>query len=861
MARRWTHPIRSTRHGWRVVRGSLAWQYLRRQKRFLLLLLVVLPVGGIAYIPVIGLTRAMVDHGIVDQTVPLSAYLWRIVGLAILAGFFVFALTQTLARVAYQLEYDLRTDLYHTIQTAEVRELDEIAGGQLITRSLSDLQIVQSIMNLLPVALALGPAIFGIGVYLFVLSPPLAIVTLLPVPIMIKLLRTIRPRLAALSWAELNERAEVTTAVDEPVRGIRVVKAFGREEEERTKVAAVSLRVYRYTMTRARLLARFNLPVKALPVLTQALLLYVGARLVGDDHITLGTFLIAFQLATFTTQLGSGLDGLISTWQYFRSAQDRLREVIAMGGVSVAAVAATAPAVAAPAVGDAPGITLDDVDVLFDGRLVLDGLRLHAAPGEVVAVTGPPGSGKSTVAALACGLTRPAHGHVLVDGVDLEQLDAAHLRQAIRIVGEEPFLFADTLAENLLLGGDGDEAALHAALTAAAADDVVASVDGGLDGVLGDRGLTLSGGQRQRVALARALVSPPRVLVLDDAFSAVNPSLEEEIFAHVRTRTRRRPRCCSSPAAGCRRTSPIASCTCHRPPSCSIADAVDEVATHAERFDEVADVSVPSLVPSFTSVARHDLESVDVTTERPPVPDAAASADHPVGGWEVIRRFKWLLLGGIALVTLMTLGQIAPQFAFGSVSDLVENGDIGAVDVRVLVLVVVAFLTAFSAYGYWIVGQRFTQGVLYLFRRRQFQRLSRLGIDYYDRELPGQVSARLVWDLDILRSFFQDVSLFAITQVAQIVLTFTAILVISPSVFPVVLVVAIVIVWLTARNLPLNRRVNEHRARPARSCQREVRGGLPRATGDRADGRRRPPGEQVPQELLGPAARRVGTCS
>ena len=335
MARRWTHPVRSTRHGWRVVTRLARVAYLKRQKRFLLLLLVVLPVGGIAYIPVIGLTRAMVDQGIVDQTVPLSYYLWRIIGLAVLAGFFVFALSQTLARVAYQLEYDLRTDLYHAIQTAEVRDLDTIAGGQLITRSLSDLQIVQSIMGLLPVALALGPAILGIGVYLFILSPPLAIVTMLPIPITIKLLRMIRPRLAALSWAELNERAEVTTAVDEPVRGIRVVKAFGREEDERAKVAAVALRVYRYAMTRARLLARFNLPLKALPVLTQALLLYVGARLVSDDHITLGTFLIAFQLATFTTQLSAGLDGIISTWQYFRSAQDRLREVIEMGGVPV----------------------------------------------------------------------------------------------------------------------------------------------------------------------------------------------------------------------------------------------------------------------------------------------------------------------------------------------------------------------------------------------------------------------------------------------------------------------------------------------------------------------------------------------
>ena len=201
----------------------------------------------------------------------------------------------------------------------------------------------------------------------------------------------------------------------------------------------------------------------------------------------------------------------------------------------------------------------------------------------------------------------------------------------------------------------------------------------------------------------------------------------------------------------------------------------------------------------------------------------------------------------------MTLGQIAPQFVFGTVSDLIESGDTGSIDVRVLVLVGVAFLTALSAYGYRIVGQRFTQGVLYLFRRRQFQRLSRLGVDYYDRELPGQVSARLVWDLDILRSFFQDVALFAVTQVAQIVLAFTAILVISPSVFPVVLVVAVVIVGLTAVNLPLNRRVNETaRDRLGHVTAKFEEDFLGRreiaqmAAGDRQE-------TQVPQELLGAA--------
>ena len=260
-------------------------------------------------------------------------------------------------------------------------------------------------------------------------------------------------------------------------------------------------------------------------------------------------------------------------------------------------------------------------------------------------------------------------------------------------------------------------------------------------------------------------------------------------------------------------------------------------------------------------MARHDLESVDITTERPPVPDAAATADHPVGGWEVVRRFKWLMLGGIALVSLMTLGQIAPQFVFGTVSDLVESGDTGSVDVRVLLLVVVAFVTALVAYGYWIVGQRFTQGVLYLFRRRQFQRLSRLGVDYYDRELPGQVSARLVWDLDILRSFLQEVALFSVTQVAQIVIAFTAIVVISPSVFPVVLVVAVVIVVMTATNLPLNRRANETShaigwvTSPPSSRRTSSGGGRSRRW--RRASARRPSSARV----AGTCAGRGGTCS
>ena len=159
---------------------------------------------------------------------------------------------------------------------------------------------------------------------------------------------------------------------------------------------------------------------------------------------------------------------------------------------------------------------------------------------------------------------------------------------------EEPFLFADTLAENLLLGGHGDEAMLRAALTAAAADDVVDGLDGGLGGMLGDRGLTLSGGQRQRIALARALVSPPRVLVLDDALSAVNPSLEEEIFARVRAHA---PQTAVLLITRRRLPHGIADRVVQLPPPAEqvIVAAVEEVAEHMPGAREAVDES--ALIP------------------------------------------------------------------------------------------------------------------------------------------------------------------------------------------------------------------------------------------------------------------------
>ena len=762
-----------------AARRSIVWKLLARQRGPVRALVLLLVLHSIVTLQIVSAVVDMVDNGIVDQAAPIGPYVTHIAKLALLGFVVGFASRQLSARIGYQLEYDLRAWLYTRVQWADLRISAQMATGQLVTRSMTDLKMVQRIVQFLPSIVTLAPATIALLLYLAYLSPPLALIASLALPLNLWLLSKFRVRLWGLSWAELNERAEVATAIDEPVRGVRVMRAFGREEHERERLGATALRTYRFSMTRVRLLARYDILLKAVPLLINALVLVAGARLIAADQLSVGVFLVTFQVAGYVIVIAQLLDELASSWQFLRTAQSRLSEVLALG---------SRPTEGRPAASRFESIELRDVDVSFGGAPVFDRLSFEARPGQLVVVNGPPGSGKTTLAGLVGGLVEPTSGEVLLDGRPLGELDITAIRTMVRIVAEEPVLFSGSLRQNLDFGAawsvTDDE--INAALYAAGADDIVAGLSDGLNTYVGDRGLTLSGGQRQRLALARALVARPRVIVLDDALSAVNPSHEMEIIRRV--------------AEFLPETAVVA--ITRRPGPASMADTVVELGLHGEPASPA-----PAAAPEHTDAREvvSDLmdvvDSLEVSDEVPIVSDADCRVDAmPRVRW-VMRITLVALLTVLILLVINALAGIGPEILFAQATEAAVDGETSAIYGIGVAVAAVGVVFAFSGYFVRILSMKIAQSIGYLLRRRIFHRLTNLGIDFYDRELPGEVATRVVNDLDTILGFVGEKLFRFITSLGRFTVGVVVVLVLVPQLAPTIIGLVAVILALTAAQL------------------------------------------------------------
>lgn len=767
-----------------AARRSLVWMLLSRQRGPVRAVLALIVLHSILALMIAQEVVELVDNGIVDQAAPIGPYVSHIAKLALLSFIVGFASRQMTARIGYQLEYDLRAWLYTRVQWADLRMSAQMATGQLVTRSMTDLKMVQSIIQLLPSIVTLVPATIVLLIYLAYLSPPLAVIASLALPLNLWFLSKFRVRLWGLSWAELNERAEVATTIDEPVRGVRVVRAFGREEHERERLGATALRAYRYSMTRVRLLARYDILLKAVPLLINALVLVAGAQLIAADQLSVGVFLVTFQVAGYVIAIAQLFDELASSWQFLRTAQSRLAEVLSLGA---------RPTEGRPAASRFESVELRDAGVSFAGTPVFDGLSFEARRGQLVAVNGPPGSGKSTLAGLIGGLVQPTSGEVLLDGRPLGELDITAIRSMVRIVAEDPVLFSGSIRQNLDLGAawsvSDDE--IHAALYAAGADDIVAGMPDGLGTYVGDRGLTLSGGQRQRLALARALVARPRVIVLDDALSAVNPSHEMEIIRRVAE---------FLPEAA------VVAIT-RRPGPASMADTTVELGQPgAPAPPAPATAPEQQSAPEPVSELMDVVYSLEVSDEAPIVSDAECRVDAMPRVRRLVGITLFTLLAVLILLVVNSLAGLGPEILFAEATESAEDGETGVIYGIGLAVVAVGVVFAFSGYFVRVLSMKIAQSIGYLLRRRIFHRLTKLGIDFYDRELPGEVATRVVNDLDTILGFVGERLFRFISSLGRFTVGVVVVIVLVPQLTPTIIGLIAVILALTVAQLYLGMR-------------------------------------------------------
>ncbi|MFI8104258.1 ABC transporter ATP-binding protein [Streptomyces sp. NPDC086023] len=487
--------------------------------------------GGMAVMALVPLvTKVIIDDVIGDHTRPMGPWAALLVGAAVLVYVLTYVRRYYGGRLALDVQHDLRTEMYGTIARLDGRRQDELSTGQVVGRATSDLQLIQGLLFMLPMTIG-NFMLFGISLAVMLwLSPLLTVIALAIAPALWFIAKRSRAKLFPATWWAQGQAAAVATVVDGAVTGVRVVKGFGQEEQETGKLREASRRLFAGRLRTIRLNSRYNPALQAVPALGQVAMLAVGGWMATRGQVTLGTF-VAF--STYLAQLVGPVRMLamvLTVGQQARAGVERVLELID-----------TEPAIQdgtreLPA--DAPAtVEFDDVSFGYDPeRPVLDGFSLSIAPGETVAVVGASGSGKSTVSLLLPRFYDVTGGAVLVGGHDVRELTQDSLRAAIGLVPEDSFLFSDTVRANIAYGRpDADEEQIRAAARAAQAEGFIEALPEGYDTKVGEHGLTLSGGQRQRLALARAILTDPRLLLLDDATSAVDARIEHEIHEALRS--------------------------------------------------------------------------------------------------------------------------------------------------------------------------------------------------------------------------------------------------------------------------------------------------------------------------------------
>ena len=507
--------------GWPLLR-----RVLREQRRGLITGMVIGLLWSASKVTVPRLTRVAVDRGVIGKD---SLWFWSglIAMAAVLAGVFSGWRRWIAFRESRLTETRLREQLFEHIMKLHVGYHDRTQTGQLMSRSSSDLQQIQGFVVMIPITASNLAMVIAVVVVLMTSQPLLAVVALAPLPVVNLLAQRFSRKIHPAVLAVQAEQAQLATVVEESVSGVRVVKGFGAEQVQADKLRVEADDIRRESLESARIRSTFLPALDLLPNLGMIAVLGIGGHRVLNGDMSYGQmleFMVYIALLVFPLR---NLGMTVAFGQRAAAALVRVNEVLS-----------TVPEVADPTrprtlSTEHPygGVRLRHVTFGYDAASpVLRGFDLTIAPGSSVALVGATGSGKSTVARLLTRFYDVQDGAIELDGVDVRDLELHSLRQAVAIVFEDTFLFNDSVFGNIAFARpDASPDDVERACRLAGAHDFVMALPAGYATVIGERGFSLSGGQRQRIAIDRAILADPRVLVLDDATSAVDPSKEHEI--------------------------------------------------------------------------------------------------------------------------------------------------------------------------------------------------------------------------------------------------------------------------------------------------------------------------------------------
>ena len=491
------------------------------------------------------LSPLVLKYAIDDLTVEVTRatlvfYAALLIGIALVGGICRFLMRRIIIGASREVEYDLRNDFFAHLQRLSLSYFHQHRTGDLMSRATNDLSAVRMMAGPAIMYSVTTSIVFVVAVSLMLsISPSLTLLALLPLPLVSVAVKGFGSAIYRRSERIQEQLAHMSTVAHEALAGVRVVRAYSREAVEIERFRVVNEEYVSRSRAVIQLQGLFSPSMALLLGLSALIVLWLGSRQVVEGRMTVGDFVAFNAYLVMLTWPMIAFGWVTNMLQRGMAALNRMLVVLE-----------TEPAIrdvdpdrtlASPA--DIQGrVEFRDLSFAYNGQPVLEDVSAVVELGQMLALVGPTGSGKSTLVDLLPRLFDPPAGTVLIDGVDVRRIPLAVLRGAIGYVPQEPFLFSDTIVENVAFGAPGEDsrAGVADAVAAARLDKDVEDFPKGLDTRVGERGITLSGGQKQRAAIARALMMDPRILILDDALSAVDTHTEEEILTRLRVVMRQR---------------------------------------------------------------------------------------------------------------------------------------------------------------------------------------------------------------------------------------------------------------------------------------------------------------------------------